>query len=154
MSDALFDYSMLNAQAMALLDGEPNFLANCANVSALLFMELENVNWAGVYLMTEGELVVGPFQGKPACTRIALGKGVCGTAAQTRETQIIDNVHEFDGHIACDGASNSEIVLPIMRNGELLGVLDIDSPEFGRFSKYDAEGLQILVDNLVAASDA
>lgn len=153
MSDTLFDYTLFNAQAAALMDGEPNFLANCANLSALLFMELENVNWAGVYLMTDGELVVGPFQGQPACTRIALGKGVCGTAAQTRQTQVIENVHEFDGHIACDGASNSEIVVPIVREGELLGVLDIDSPEYGRFSQHDAEGLQKLVDQLVAASD-
>ncbi len=153
MTEALFDYTLLQRQAEALLDGERDFLANCANLSALLFMEIEGVNWVGLYFMRDGELVVGPFQGKPACTRIALGSGVCGTAAKTREIQVVENVHEFDGHIACDGASNSEIVLPIIRNGELLGVLDIDSPNFGRFSQHDAQGLQVLVDTLLTSSD-
>ncbi len=153
MTEALFDYTLLQRQAEALLDGERDFLANCANLSALLFMEIEDVNWVGLYFMRDGELVVGPFQGKPACTRIALGSGVCGTAAKTREIQVVENVHEFDGHIACDGASNSEIVLPIIRNGELLGVLDIDSPNFGRFSQHDAQGLQVLVDTLLTSSD-
>ena len=153
MTDTEYDYDLLHRQAAALLDGERDFLANCANISALLFMELSDINWAGFYLMRNGELVVGPFQGKPACTRIAVGSGVCGTAADTRAVQIVDNVHEFEGHIACDSASNSEIVLPIMRDGELLGVLDIDSPSFSRFSEHDAEGLQVLVETLVAGSD-
>ncbi len=113
MTEALFDYTLLQRQAEALLDGERDFLANCANLSALLFMEIEGVNWVGLYFMRDGELVVGPFQGKPACTRIALGSGVCGTAAKTREIQVVENVHEFDGHIACDGASNSEIAIQV-----------------------------------------
>ncbi len=153
MTDAIYDYTLLQRQADALMDGERDFLANCANLSALLFMELGDVNWAGVYLLKDGELVVGPFQGKPACTRIPLGSGVCGTAAQTRRVQVVDNVHEFAGHIACDGASNSEIVLPIIRDGELLGVLDIDSPDFGRFTDHDAQGLEGVVNALVKASD-
>lgn len=146
------DYDLLNAQAAALMDGETDFLANCANVSALLFMELEDVNWAGVYLIKEQQLVVGPFQGKPACTRIDLGKGVCGTAAASRQTQVVDNVHEFDGHIACDGASNSEIVVPMMWEDALVGVLDIDSPSYARFTQEDATGLQTLVDQLMRSS--
>ncbi len=152
MSDSNFDYTLLISQAKALMDGERNFLANCANVSALLFMELIDVNWVGVYLMDGEELVVGPFQGQPACTRIALGKGVCGTAAQTLNTQVIKNVHEFVGHIACDGSSNSEVVVPMIHNGKLLGVLDIDSPKFSRFSDHDAQGFQLIVDALLAGS--
>ncbi len=152
MSDNTQDYTLLKSQAEALMDGERNFLANCANVCALLFMELGEVNWAGVYLMDGEDLVVGPFQGKPACTRIAIGKGVCGTAAQTRTTQVIQNVHEFDGHIACDSASNSEIVVPMIKNGTLLGVLDIDSPEFSRFDERDAAGLEQIVEALVSGS--
>ena len=152
MSDSNFDYTLLISQVKALMDGERNFLANCANVSALLFMELSDVNWAGVYLIDGEELVVGPFQGKPACTRIAFGNGVCGTAAKTLNVQVVENVHEFDGHIACDGASNSEVVVPIIHRGKLLGVLDIDSPRFSRFSAHDAQGLQLVVDALVAGS--
>lgn len=153
MSETPFDYELLHRQAAALLDDERDFIANCANISALLYMELDNINWAGVYLMRDGELVVGPFQGKPACTRIAAGRGVCGTAAETRTVQIVDNVHEFDGHIACDSASNSEIVLPMIRDGKVIGVLDIDSPGYGRFSQSDADGLEKLVAALLAASD-
>ena len=153
MSEIRCDYTLLLRQAEALLDGERDFIANCANLSSLLFMELVDINWAGFYLMRDGELVVGPFQGKPACTRIAVGNGVCGTAAATRAVQIVENVHEFDGHIACDSASNSEIVLPVIRDGQLLGVLDIDSPSFGRFSGHDAAGLEPLVEALLAASD-
>src|SRR5437868_8352207 len=119
-------YPQLAQELQALIAGEPDFIANLANASALLFDSMPDLNWAGFYLLKGGELVVGPFQGKPACVRIAMGKGVCGTAAAQRTTTIVKNVHEFPGHIACDAASNSEIVVPMIRSGELLGVLDID----------------------------
>ena len=138
-------YSHLESQLRSLMDGERDFVANAANFSALLYHSLPDVNWAGFYLLTEGELVLGPFQGKPACVRIEIGKGVCGTAAQQRQTIIVDNVHEFPGHIACDSASNSEIVVPLMREKELIGVLDLDSPSVARFDEQDAEGLNELV---------
>lgn len=138
-------YAELEAQLRALLEGEEDFIANAANFSALLFYTLPDLNWAGFYLLKGGELVLGPFQGKPACVRIALGSGVCGTAAEARRTQVVKNVHEFPGHIACDTASNSEIVVPLLRGGELLGVLDLDSPKLGRFDEEDAEGLERLV---------
>ncbi|MEM7081291.1 MAG: GAF domain-containing protein [Pseudomonadota bacterium] len=154
MSETAQQYDVLLQQATALFDGERHFVANCANLCALLFMTLEDVNWAGVYLMDGDELIVGPFQGLPACTRIGMGKGVCGTAAQSRQIQRVDNVHEFDGHIACDSASNSEIVLPIVRGDTLLGVLDIDSPIYARFSQHDEAGLSRIVDVLVASSDS
>jgi L-methionine (R)-S-oxide reductase len=134
----------------ALIEGESDFIANLANTAALLYHSLPALNWAGFYLMKQGELVVGPFQGKPACVRIALGKGVCGTAAQRRSTVIVRDVNQFDGHIACDSASNSEIVLPLVAGTELLGVLDLDSPQLGRFDEQDAHGLQVLVQVLVA----
>lgn len=153
MPETSYDYTLLHRQADALLQGERDFIANCANLSALLFMALDDVNWVGFYLMRGNELVVGPFQGKPACTRIPLGSGVCGTAARSRTVQIVDDVHKFDGHIACDSASNSEIVLPMIRGGELVGVLDIDSPSFGRFAQRDADGLKPLIDALLALSD-
>ncbi len=137
-------YSNLASQLRSLLDGERDFIANAANVSSLLYHALPDLNWAGFYLLKEGELVLGPFQGKPACVRIAMGKGVCGTAAQQRQTILVDNVHEFPGHIACDSESNSEIVLPLVKDGELLGVLDLDSPVFGRFNEHDARGLNEL----------
>src|SRR5688500_14470845 len=143
-------HSALGEQARALLQGERDLTANAANLAALIFHTLPDLNWAGFYWVKGAELVLGPFQGKPACVRIALGKGVCGTAAQRRTTLIVPNVHEFDGHIACDSASNSEIVLPLITaQGELLGVLDLDSPRFERFDAQDAAGLRVLVDILM-----
>ncbi|MDK9775510.1 MULTISPECIES: GAF domain-containing protein [unclassified Vibrio] len=134
-------YQTLTKQAVALIESEPDLIANLANISSLLFMELENLNWAGFYLKKGNELVLGPFQGKPACVRIPMGRGVCGTAAQTNRVQRVYDVHEFEGHIACDAASNSEIVLPFTINGEVTGVLDIDSPSIGRFNEIDEQGL-------------
>ncbi|MGR5237785.1 GAF domain-containing protein [Vibrio alfacsensis] len=134
-------YQRLTKQAVALIESETDYIANLANVSALLFMELEDLNWAGFYLIKGDELVLGPFQGKPACVRIPMGRGVCGTAAQTNSVQRVYDVHAFEGHIACDAASNSEIVIPFTINGEVAGVLDIDSPSIGRFSEMDEEGL-------------
>jgi GAF domain-containing protein len=138
-------YSQLALQLKSLLDGERDFIANSANFSSLLFHSLPDLNWAGFYLLKDGELVLGPFQGKPACVRIAIGKGVCGTAAEQRETILVDNVHEFPGHIACDSDSNSEIVVPVIKDRALIGVLDLDSPSFARFDDEDAEGLNELV---------
>jgi GAF domain-containing protein len=138
-------YSQLALQLKSLLDGERDFIANTANFSSLLFHSLPDLNWAGFYLLKDGELVLGPFQGKPACVRIAIGKGVCGTAAEQRQTILVDNVHEFPGHIACDSDSNSEIVVPLIKDRELVGVLDLDSPSFARFDDEDAEGLNELV---------
>lgn len=127
----------LDRQAAALLQGQRDRVANAANLSALLYHALEQVNWVGFYFLKEGRLIVGPFQGKPACVTIPLGKGVCGTAAVTRSVQRVADVNRFDGHIACDSASRSEIVLPLVRNGELLGVLDVDSPVENRFDEHD-----------------
>jgi GAF domain-containing protein len=146
-------YAELAKQVQALVADERDFIANLANASALLFYSLEDVNWAGFYLLKDGELVVGPFQGRPACVRIALGKGVCGASASNRSTLVVPNVHEFAGHIACDSASNSEIVAPLIRNGELIGVLDIDSPKFGRFDEEDRAGLESFVEALLRHSD-
>jgi len=145
-------YAQLDAALAALLAGEHDFIANLANTSALLFTTLPQLNWAGFYLLrSPDELVLGPFQGKPACVRIALGRGVCGTAAATRRTVLVPNVHEFPGHIACDSASNSEIVLPLINNnGELLGVLDLDSPVLERFDAIDQQGLERIVRTLLA----
>ena len=144
-------YAQLDAALAALLAGEHDLIANLANTSALLFTTLPQLNWAGFYLLrSPDELVLGPFQGKPACVRIALGRGVCGTAAAARRTVLVPNVHEFPGHIACDSASNSEIVLPLINNnGELLGVLDLDSPLLGRFDEQDQRGLEAIVDILM-----
>ena len=128
------DYNQLSAQLFSLINGVPHKTANLANASALLFNTLDDINWAGFYLLENNTLVLGPFQGKPACIEIPIGKGVCGTAAAKGETVVVDNVHEFPGHIACDGASNSEIVIPLFENGNVVGVLDIDSPIFSRFS--------------------
>jgi GAF domain-containing protein len=139
-------YSNLAEQARSLIEGERDFIANAANLSGLLYHSLPDVNWAGFYLLKESELVLGPFQGKPACIRIALGKGVCGTAAERRQTVVVSNVHEFPGHIACDTASMSEIVVPLLKQNQLLGVLDIDSPSVGRFGDDDAEGLNKVVE--------
>ncbi|ATC82173.1 MULTISPECIES: GAF domain-containing protein [Pseudoalteromonas] len=145
-------YQSLVKQTESLIAGESNVIANMANVSALLFTSLEDVNWAGFYFMdSPSELVLGPFQGNPACIRIPVGKGVCGTAAATLETQLIEDVHAFDGHIACDAASNSEIVVPIMKNDKIVAVLDIDSPTIGRFDTDDQAGLEALVKCLEAS---
>jgi len=134
-------YKQLNTYLVGLVSEETDWLANISNASALLFLMMPDINWAGFYLYKNGELVLGPFQGKPACVRIALGKGVCGTAAATGEIQVVEDVHEFPGHIACDADSKSEIVLPVIQNDKLIGVLDIDSPVKARFDKQDAEGL-------------
>lgn len=142
-------YASLVVQLLSLLKGEYDFTANAANFSALLFNSLPNVNWAGFYFLKGEELVLGPFQGNPACVRIPMGKGVCGVAAQQCETIIVPNVHEFPGHIACDVASNSEIVVPLFDGERLLGVLDLDSPLIGRFDDQDAEGLNELVTVLI-----
>ena len=128
----------------ALLHGERDLIANAANTAALIWDALPGLNWAGFYLYKSGELVLGPFQGKPACVRIAIGKGVCGTAAARRTTVVVEDVHAFPGHIACDSASNSEIVVPLLKGDELLGVLDLDSPNLARFGATDARGLEAL----------
>jgi L-methionine (R)-S-oxide reductase len=143
--DKAADYARLAQELSALLAGESDLIANAANSAALLFEVLPEVNWAGFYFLKAGELLVGPFQGKPACVRIALGKGVCGTAALQRRTLVVPDVHEFPGHIACDAASRAEIVVPVMAGDALLGVLDIDSPRVGRFDAADARGLEALV---------
>lgn len=136
------DYELLLEQAKAITAGEPDLIANLSNLSALVYETLENVNWVGFYLTREPEtLVLGPFQGKVACLRIPFGRGVCGTAAATRETQLVVDVHNFDGHIACDAASNSEVVVPLIVDGNVVGVFDLDSPSVGRFSQDDADGL-------------
>jgi len=143
-------YASLVVQLLSLLKGEHDLIANAANFSALLFNSLPNVNWAGFYFLHGDELVLGPFQGNPACVRIAMGQGVCGVAAQQLETIIVPNVHEFPGHIACDVASNSEIVVPLFDGERLLGVLDLDSQMIGRFDDQDAEGLNELATVFVA----
>lgn len=142
------NYELITQQLSALTEGIPYEVANLANASALLWQEMEDINWVGFYKMTEGALVLGPFQGKPACIRIPVGRGVCGTAVAQDKIQLVYNVHDFPGHIACDCASNSEIVLPIHVGGEIWGVLDIDSPNIGRFTQADKEGLMKVVDIL------
>ena len=134
----------------ALTADEPDAIANMANAAALVWQYLPDLNWAGFYRMVGGELVLGPFQGKAACIRIPLGKGVCGTAAATRETQLVEDVHAFPGHIACDAASRSELVVPIVHDGRLVGVLDLDSPEPARFDAEDAAGCEALCARLAA----
>jgi len=146
------DYASLAEELVGLLTGEQDFIANAANTSALVFDALPDINWAGFYFLRNGELVVGPFQGKPACVRIPLGKGVCGTAAVSRKTIVVRDVHEFPGHIACDAASLSEIVVPLLRGDELLGVLDIDSPLVGRFDDADRRGIERLATLFVSSS--
>ncbi|MDQ2921044.1 MAG: GAF domain-containing protein [Acidobacteriota bacterium] len=145
-------YADLQSQLRSLLEGERDFIANAANVSSLLYHSLPDLNWAGFYLLKKGELVLGPFQGKPACVRIAMGKGVCGTAAEQRQTILVENVHEFPGHIACDSESNSEVVIPLIKNQQLIGVLDLDSPLFARFDDEDAKGLNELVSLFIERS--
>ncbi len=136
------DYAALAAELSALTDGVPYETANLANAAALLWERLPEINWAGFYKMEGGKLILGPFQGKPACIVIPIGRGVCGTAAAENRTQLVYDVHEFPGHIACDCASNSEIVVPIRVGGEIWGVLDIDSPKIGRFTDEDKNGLE------------
>ena len=136
------DYELLLAQAKALTEDVPYPIANLANLSALLYETLEGINWAGFYLAEDGVLALGPFQGKPACVKIPWGKGVCGTAAATDETQLVADVHAFPGHIACDAASRSEIVVPLRKDGRVIGVLDIDSPLLSRFTEEDRAGLE------------
>ena len=164
-SDKGRGYADLATSLRSLLEGERNLIANLANTAALIYHALPDLNWAGFYLIGPNaqnvatpELILGPFQGKTACVRIAIGKGVCGTAAATRETQLVPDVHAFPGHIACDSASNSEIVIPMIfsngpRRGELLGVLDLDSPLLARFDKQDQQGLEEIVSILMAASE-
>lgn len=146
-------YARLSSELSAGLAGERDFIANMANCTAMLFHSLPDLNWAGFYLAKGGDLVLGPFQGRPACTRIAGGRGVCGTAAARRETVIVADVHCFPGHIACDAASRSEIVVPLIVQGRLIGVLDLDSPQPGRFDPADAAGLEAIAAILLAASD-
>ena len=146
-------YRELQQQLAALFAGERNGLANAANMSALLYEALPNLNWAGFYFLQAGELVLGPFQGRVACVRIALGRGVCGTAAERRETLVVPDVNAFPGHIACDAASRSEIVVPLINDGRLLGVLDIDSPQIARFDHEDGDGLIAAAGLLVQSSD-
>ncbi|MBS0579687.1 MAG: GAF domain-containing protein [Proteobacteria bacterium] len=146
------DYARLDAELKALLAGEPDLVANAANTAALLFDALPAVNWVGFYFLKGKELVVGPFQGKPACVRIALGRGVCGTAAAERRTLLVPDVHAFPGHIACDAASRSEVVIPLLRGAQLLGVLDLDSPRPARFDEADARGLESLAASFLAGS--
>jgi L-methionine (R)-S-oxide reductase len=136
------NYNLLIKQLTSLLEGEPNPIANFSNASALLNQFLDRINWVGFYLMEEGELVLGPFQGLPACVRIPVGRGVCGTAAAQLKTIRVEDVHQFPGHIACDAASQSEIVIPMIDNGKLIGVLDIDSPEKNRFDELDQQKLE------------
>jgi len=147
-------YTELAAQLAALLHGERDWVANAANTAALLWHSLPDLNWAGFYRRVDQELVLGPFQGKPACVRIVLGKGVCGTAAAEGRTVVVADVHVFPGHIACDSASRSEIVVPLIRDGHVLGVLDLDSPRTGRFDAEDAAGLEQVVAVFLAGTDA
>lgn len=137
-------YEELAQAAAALVDGERDPVANMANLSALIWQFVPQLNWAGFYRMVDGELVLGPFQGKPACIRIPLDRGVCGAAAASAATQLVEDVHAFPGHIACDAASRSELVVPVIRNGEVLAVIDLDSPEPARFDAEDAAGIERL----------
>lgn len=146
-------YKYMNIKLVGLIGDEPDWLANLSNASALIWLMIEDINWAGFYLMKNGKLVLGPFQGKPACINIELGKGVCGTAAQNRETQLVKDVHDFPGHIACDSASQSEVVVPIIVDGEVIGVLDIDSPDINRFDEEDRAGFERFVATLVKYVD-
>jgi GAF domain-containing protein len=147
------DYKMLAAQIKSLAEDEPNFIPVMSNASALLYENMEDLNWAGFYLMNKGSLMLGPFQGKVACIRIEVGKGVCGTAVAEDKTQLVKDVHQFPGHIACDSASNSEIVVPIHKDGKVVAVLDIDSPSLSRFDEEDREGLEAFVRTLEEVMD-
>jgi len=144
MSNKKEQYKLINAQVQALISDESDMIANMANIAAVLFNTLEQINWAGFYLFKQDQLVLGPFQGQPACIRIPMGRGVCGTAASSLQTIVVKDVHAFAGHIACDAASNSEIVVPIIVNKQLVAVLDIDSPVIDRFDEHDRQGLEAL----------
>lgn len=146
-------YDLLAAQVRALFADERDFIANAAQFSAFLFSQVEDLNWAGFYLNRNEELVLGPFQGQVACVRIPFGRGVCGAAAASRQTQRVEDVHAFPGHIACDSASNSELVIPLVKAGRLIGVLDLDSPKLARFSEADQVGLERLVEVFLELSD-
>jgi len=146
-------YARVQVELAALFEGERDFIANAANCAAVLFQSLPDINWAGFYFLKGSDLVLGPFQGKPACVRIGPGRGVCGAAALSRQPIVVANVHDFPGHIACDTASKSEIVVPLVMDNRLLGVLDLDSPTLGRFDQVDREGLQSIGAALLAASD-
>ena len=146
-------YASLAQQLTGLLEGERDMVANAANMSALIFQFLPDLNWAGFYFMRGGELVLGPFQGKTACVRIAVGRGVCGTAVERQESIVVPDVHAFPGHIACDSASRSELVVPLTKDGRVLGVLDLDSPNPNRFDDEDREGCETLVRIFLAATD-
>lgn len=149
MIDREKSYESIIKQCVALIEGENDFIAKLANVTAMLNEFFEDVNWVGFYLIKKGELVLGPFQGKVACVRIKVGSGVCGTAVSENKIQLVEDVHEFPGHIACDSSTNSEIVVPIIKEGKVVGVLDIDSQSFGRFDDVDAKYLVKLVEYLV-----
>lgn len=142
-------YQLVSKQLDALLDGEKDMIANLSNASALLNQFLDQINWVGFYLMKDGELVLGPFQGLPACVRIPVGRGVCGSAVEQQRTLVVDDVHAFPGHIACDAASKSEIVIPLIKNNAVIGVLDIDSPIVSRFTAEDQKGLELFVHTLL-----
>ncbi len=144
-------YRELGLAAAALVDGEPDPVANMANLAALIWQYVPQLNWAGFYRVVDGALVLGPFQGKPACLRIAFGQGVCGTAAASGETQLVPDVHAFPGHIACDGDSRSELVVPIKRGGAVVAVIDLDSPDLARFDADDARGIEALASAIAAA---
>ncbi|MDT8904406.1 GAF domain-containing protein [Pseudomonas fluorescens] len=146
-------YDLLSAQLQSLLADERDFIANAAQFSAFLFSQLDDLNWAGFYLNRNEELVLGPFQGQIACVRIPFGRGVCGTAAATGQTQRVEDVHAFPGHIACDGASNSELVVPLLKDGRLIGVLDLDSPKLARFSEHDQAGIERLSEIFLRLTD-
>ncbi|WP_299773839.1 GAF domain-containing protein [uncultured Pseudoteredinibacter sp.] len=143
-------YQDIDSALAGLLEGESDWICNLSNTAAVLWMYLPEINWAGFYLRQGDELVLGPFQGKPACTRIPIGRGVCGTAAAELEPQLVADVHAFEGHIACDAASESEVVIPMIKDGELIGVLDVDAPVKSRFSQEDVVGLQAVVERLLA----
>lgn len=151
--EGLDGYRLLTAQLESLLADERDFIANAAQFSAFLYSQLDDLNWAGFYLNRNEELVLGPFQGQIACVRIPFGKGVCGAAAQSRETQRVEDVHTFEGHIACDSASNSELVVPLIKAGKLIGVLDLDSPSVGRFSEADQAGVEVLTQVFLRLTD-
>ena len=146
-------YALLAAQLESLLADERDFIANAAQFSAFLYHQIDDLNWAGFYLNRNQELVLGPFQGQIACVRIPFGRGVCGAAAATAQTQRVEDVHAFAGHIACDSASNSELVVPLIKDGRLIGVLDLDSPSIGRFSENDQQGIEALAAIFLRASD-